>query len=397
MIGTQRYTESAKQVQGPRRELGLAGRVAVLWAMAGGVALGGFGVAAMTLLGRLSANGLFLTSGAMFLIGAVLGLVHGGVLGYFGREGRIDSTEATRKLGLAALYAIPALAFAWVAAGWIAMTVVASYAGGTGLMIGSALGWTAGAALVAAAAWQGWKALRNAYDRWPARRAGTFLVAATFAALVVTFLADRPELWGFELTVTPVGGVLLAAAISLWFVGPAVTIALRLFRRLPEPGLAVGFGGDGKALTGVALGLAAGLVLGLLALPFHQPPAAVPGVGGEGVLGGLALAVSEAMVNEVLLRLTLMTGLAWLLVRWHDLHREEVGLMAIAGVAVLQVALYAPALGAVGFSSIATAATYALVGVLVPAAVFGALYWFRGFGTALLADATALGVLVLLA
>lgn len=397
MISDRSNSMEETRTRGPERGIGITGRVAVLWAMAGGLVGGGFLVAAMTLTGRLSADGLFLSSGALFLIGALLGMAHGTVLGYLGRGRDVSGHEARRNVAMAALYAVPGLAVAWIASGWIAMTVVVAYAGGTGLMIGSVLGWLAGGALVAAAAWQGWKALRNAYARWRARRIGTFLVAATFGALLITFLADRPELWGFELTLTPVGAVLLAAAIALWVVGPAVTAALRLFPRLPEPGPAVGFGRKGGAITGVALGLAAGVALAAVALPFHQPPAAVPGAGGDGIFEAVALAVSHAMVNEVLFRLALLTGVAWLLVRWQRLHSDEVGLAAVVGVALLQVVLYAPALASIGFASATTAIGYAVIGVLTPAAVFGALYWYRGLGTALVADATALGLLALLA
>ena len=55
------------------RGIGLHGRVAVTWAAAGGILLGGVLVAVMTLAGRLSGHGLFFTVSGLFVIGAVLG------------------------------------------------------------------------------------------------------------------------------------------------------------------------------------------------------------------------------------------------------------------------------------------------------------------------------------
>lgn len=380
---------------GLRRGLGLSGRVAVLWAVAGGVALGGFATAGMTLAGRLSASGLFMTSGALFLVGAVLGYLHGSALGYFGRPEGWDSRAAAADIGKAALYAIPAAAVAWVVSGWIAMTTVGLYVDEALVMLVVGAAWLVGAGLVAAAAWQGVRALANAYARWPMRRAGTLLVAATYAALLVTFLADRPELWGVDLRVTETGAVLLATGLTFWVAGPLVTVALRLLSRLPAPRPSPGFSGGWR--TNLVLGLAVGGALALVAVPFHQAPLGVPAAAaGSGAAAAVILAASQALVDEVLLRLVLMTGVVWLLLRWHSVHREEAALAGVIGIAVLQVALYAPGLMEIGFPTTAAALGYTAANVLLPAAVFGALYWLRGLGTAVVADATALTALALL-
>lgn len=378
------------------RGIGRAGRTAVLGAVAGGVALGGFAVAGMSLGGRISGSGLLLSATALFLVGAVLGFVHGGVLGFFGREDGVDGHIAVRSLAKAALYAIPALAVAWVVAGWIALTVVARFTGEIAPMVGVGLGWLAGGALVAWAASTGWQALRKAYARWPSARAGTFLVAATFAALMVVFQADHPEVWWLDVELNAVGAVLAASAATLWIVGPLVTLALRALRTLPDPRPSVGPGAGSRAVVNLGLGLAVGAALALVALPFHHAPLAVPAEAPTGLLAGVTLALSHAMVEEVLLRLAVLTGAVWLMLRWGDMQRGSAAVAGVAGVAVLQVALYLPALGGVGFPSASAAAGYAVAGVLVPAAAFGALYWFRGFSTALVADATAIGLIALL-
>lgn len=384
-----------KESERVRRDLAATGRLALWWSVGGGLLLGGFAVAAMTLAGRLSGSGLFLTSGSLFLVGALLGYVHGAVLGYFGRPEGESPRGAARSLMKAGLYAIPALAVAWVVAGWIAMTVVGLYVDELPVYAIVGLAWVAGAATVGFAGWRGIEALRRAYARWPGRRAGTLLVGATYAALLVTFLADRPELWGLDLRVTGLGAVLLATGLTLWVAGPLITGALRLLRDLPSPRPSLGFAGDWK--VNLLLGAFVGGALALLALPFHQPPLAVPAMGaGVGAVGGVLQAVGQALVDEVLLRLVLMTGVVGVLLRWHSLHREEAALIGVIGVVILQVILYLPGLAGMGFPSTIAGLGYAAVNVAVPAAAFGALYWLRGFGTALVADATALGALALL-
>jgi hypothetical protein len=291
---------------------------------------------------------------------------------------------------LAVLYSVPALAVGWLVTIWVAMTVVAVFMGRTAPLVGSAIGWALAAAVLVSAAVLGARAFRSAYAGWPERRAGTLIVAATFAALCVTFLADRPEIWGLRLRLTEVGGLLLAAEITIWVVGPAVTMALRALKRVPglhPVGVAPGWRGAGDLLVG----LTTGVVVGLLVVPFAAP-ASVPAT-----LGTVVAGVSAALVDEVLLRLILVTGVAWLLVRWHDLHREELVLLSVAAVALLQVILYAPGVIATGFPTALAALAFTATAVLLPAAVFGLLYWKKGFSAAVLADAVYVAVVLILA
>jgi hypothetical protein len=143
------------------RDTGMTARVAVLWAVAGGILAGGFLVAAMTLAERLNGNALLLTAGGLYILGAVLGFANGAVLGFFGRPDDVKPGEAVRKLGFAALYAVPALALGFLVAGWIAMTVMAMYAGHTAALAAMAAGWLIGAVLVAWAVLEGWAAMHN--------------------------------------------------------------------------------------------------------------------------------------------------------------------------------------------------------------------------------------------
>jgi len=376
---------------GPRN-VGLHGWAMVAWTVAGGVALGGVTVAYWTLAGQLSANGLFLTATGLFAIGAFLGLLHGAVLGWFGRDEGVTNRRTTRDLLVAALYALPALAVGWLVSVWISMTVVAAYLGGVAPTVGVAAGWVAGAVILAWAAIVGARALERAYARWPEREVGTVVVGATFAALLLIFLAERPEIWGLRMRVTELGGVLLAAAISIWVVGPAVTVALRLVNGLPDAVRPrIGVRGGWGAAADLTLGLTVGLVVGLLAVPFAAPAAA------DATAGAVVAAVGNALVDEVLLRLVLVTAVGWLVLRWHDLHREEVAVVAVAAVALIQAALYTPGVLAIGFPTVVAASAFALTTVVLPALVFGALYWTRGFSTALVADAAFVTAVIVLA
>jgi hypothetical protein len=376
------------------RDVGLMGRVIVTWTVAGGLLVGGFLVAAMTLAGKLSGSGLMLAAGSLYVIGGVLGFGHGAVLSFFGRPADMTAREALGRFGMAALYAIPALIVGFLAAGWIAMSAVVLYIGRPLPMAGAAIGWLVGLSLVFAAVVNGWTALRNAYARWPERQLGTLLVAATFTALLVLFLSDRPELWGLRVRVTEVGAVLLAAVGAFWIAGPAVTVALRLRRKLQGGAAVVPAVDRTRFVTGIAIGLAAGAVLGVLAVPFQQAAFATPAP--VGTLGGAVLVASRAIVDEVLLRLFLVTGVVWALTRWSGTERPMAAVYAVAVAALVQVVLYMPGVNAIGFATPGATAAYVAMTIALPALVFGFLYWKRGLGSALVAHATALVALALM-
>jgi hypothetical protein len=171
-----------------------------------------------------------------------------------------------------------------------------------------------------------------------------------------------------------------------------VTAALRLLGRLPGPRPASTFVHTSKPWSDVSVGLLVGLVLGILAVPFAEPAVATA----TGTMGAVVTSVSQAVVDEVLLRLVLLTSVAWALLQWHRVRPAEAVTAAVVVTALVQVVLYTPGVLAVGFPSTVTALGFVLVTVLLPALAFGTLYWQRGFGTALLADATAVTAMALL-
>jgi hypothetical protein len=102
-------------------------------------------------------------------------------------------------------------------------------------------------------------------------------------------------------------------------------------------------------------------------------------------------------VDEVLLRLILMTGATWLLLRLYPLHQQGAALLAVGVSALAQLLLYLPGIASIGFPTALSALGYTAATVLVPSLVFGVVFYARGFTAAVLADATALTALVLLA
>jgi hypothetical protein len=369
--------------------LGTAGKLAVSWAVGGGILVGGFLVAGMTLAGQLSGFGLLLTATGLFAVGGVLGFIHGGLLGWLGRLPTESRRQALVSVGMGAVYALPALMVSWLVAGWIAMTTVALYSGKVAGLIGSGIAWLIGAALLVLAAEQGWSAIRRLYAAWSNARVASLLVAALYGGLLAVFLAERPQLWGLSVQVTTVGAVLLATAATLWLAGPVVALSLALLDRMPVARPAVAFGGRSRALVSVAIAVTVGVVLALMALPFYT---ATYGV----TTGGMASVLSGALMDEVLFRLFLVTAVAWVGLREFGFTEAKAVGVAVAVAALAQVLIYLPGVLAIGFPSTATLVGFLAVTALVPALALGVLYWQRGFGTALVAHATALVALFLI-
>jgi hypothetical protein len=369
--------------------LGTVGKLAVSWAVAGGILVGGILVAGMTLAGQLSGFGLLLTATGLFVVGGVLGFIHGGLLGWLGRPATESRRQALASLGMGAVYAVPALLVSWLVAGWIAMTTVALYAGKVAGLIGSGIAWLIGAALLVVAVEHGWSAVRRLYAGWSNARVASLLVAALYGGLLAVFLAERPQLWGLQVQVTPVGAVLLATAATLWLAGPVVALSLALLDRMPVTRPAVAFGGRSSALVSIGIAVVVGVVMALIALPFYT---ATYGV----TAGGMTGALSGALMDEVLFRLFLVTAVAWVGLREFGFTEGKAVGVAVAVAALAQVLIYLPGVLAIGFPSTATLLGFLAVTALVPALAFGVLYWQRGFGTALVAHATALVALFLI-
>jgi hypothetical protein len=129
-------------------------------------------------------------------------------------------------------------------------------------------------------------------------------------------------------------------------------------------------------------------------VPFQQAAFATPAP--VGTLGGAVLIASRAIVDEVLLRLFLVTGVVWALTQWAGTHRTMAAVYGVFAAAFLQTVLYMPGVNAIGFASTGSTVAFVAMTVVTPALVFGLLYWKRGLATALVAHASALVALALM-
>jgi hypothetical protein len=209
----------------------LPGRLEVAWAMAGGIVAGGPLVASIMLSGRASSSMLMTITSVLFVIGGALGLVHGAVLGYLGREQDCSGHRAVQSLVMGVFVAVPALLLAWFIALWIGLTAAALSLRWYALLAIVAVGWVTGGVICFWGAWQGWRALGNMLERWPEHRAGIVILAVVFVFLLVSFLVWQPEVWWTELRVTGVGAVLLAVGVTVWVAAPATAFMLWLTHR----------------------------------------------------------------------------------------------------------------------------------------------------------------------
>ena len=144
--------------------VGVAGRTALTFALAGGVLLGGAYVGAMGLLGRTSGHALLVTAVPFYAFGILAGFVTGAVAGLTGR-GRVTRVDAARGVRLAALYLIGLAPIVFVPAGWMAMTAAALYLGRPAALIGTTLGWLTAGAIVHAALDAAARVTRNVLAR----------------------------------------------------------------------------------------------------------------------------------------------------------------------------------------------------------------------------------------
>lgn len=212
--------------------------IAGSWTLAGGIA-GGLLTAVLILTGRMHPDPL--TSGFLSVGGAMLGALHGVVLGYIGHcDDETDLPPGARHVRfprlMTALAAAGAFAGAVVMTTWLGLASVAARAGDPAGWGGLALAFPVVATSMAWATLLGWYALENAYARWPDHRVGSLLILGAFAVLITLFVAFDRTVPGTQLHLTRLAGALLALLITLWLAAPAIYFGLRLWHRGPQTG-----------------------------------------------------------------------------------------------------------------------------------------------------------------
>lgn len=176
------------------------------------------------------------------------------------------------------------------------------------------------------------------------------------------------------------------AALGLWL-GRRIGLGAPLLAALLSRQAGAGGTLARHARLAIVAGLALGAVLWVLrvvTLPYLPPD--LPALGHRGAVGGLLVAISAAVGEEVWLRLGFMTILAWLLVRVTG-RTELTPRIAWTAIVIAALAfglIHLPQLAAAGAASIigivATMLGNALVGILC-----GWLYWQRSLVAAIVA------------
>jgi len=206
-------------------------RVVISWSVAGGVTLGGLLVGLAALGSPETAQGLLPLAPALFLVGALAGLMHGSVLAYMGRSEGVSGEDAVIAVAAGILLTIPALVVAWVAAAWVSLTSAALILHTFRTAALTLIGWVVGAAVCCWAAVEGWEALCTAVSRWPERRAGVVLLIGAAVGMAVLFNHHRPGVWGTDLRVTGIGALILALVSTIWLALPIIVVLLRYLHR----------------------------------------------------------------------------------------------------------------------------------------------------------------------
>jgi len=215
-------------------DIGLPGWTVLTWTIAGGIMTGGVWVLVLEATGAVDPIRAGSLAGFLFFFGAAVGAAHGMVLGMVGRpEGR-SLAWAAGSAAIGLFLTIPALAGGWVLSHAIAEVPATQALGGLSAMASSSLFWGIGAAICFLAAFEGFRALVNAYHRWPDCKAGSILLIVILGVLAFQFVRTEPALWGTEIQVTGFGAVLLALGATIWIGAPMIVVALMVAHRLHE-------------------------------------------------------------------------------------------------------------------------------------------------------------------
>jgi hypothetical protein len=386
----------------PHRGVELPAAVAISWSLATGMVLGGAAVVAMIATNRMSGHLLLLGSATLFVSGAVLGLIHGMILGVAGRP---EGTTPRQAFGamLHGLFYYPfGLLLSWAVAGWVAAMPIALLGHHIIGAAISALAWVAMAATVYFAASTGLHALTLAYRRWPDRVPGTILVGATLVALLVSFAIEPPTIWFTDVRLTYPGAVALALAATFWFYGPIITTGLSVLRKslalFPATRVFDRVHAWRGILTRLGIAVLAGLVLAVIALPFYRGSLGLPTDAERlGMLPALGLALANAVTDELFLRLFVFTAVLAIVVRYLPRERAWAPWLAIGAAMVADILVHLPEMQQLGLPGFSTVISYGLARMALPAALFGYLYWRRGLGTAVAAHAATAAAIGLLA
>jgi len=172
--------------------------------------------------GRAVYDNLFLAL-ALFLLGTLLGLLHGSVLAYVGRSDFCSTRRTRQQLLRAFVASVPLGLVALVVASWLSLTSVALQSGPRLLWALALLGWLASAGMWGYAAYESTGACRIAFARWAG---GAIGLAVAGLAFVLVFLLSLVYTSGEgpPLEVDLVAAWFVSFLATVWIVIPFLTI-----------------------------------------------------------------------------------------------------------------------------------------------------------------------------
>ena len=210
---------------------GLPGRVALSWALAGGLTMEAILVVAALMSGVRAATSDPLAATVFFLVGVVGGFVHGGLVGVVGRADDVSLRRALLSVERAALATVPLSVLTWGAALWISLTGTEAARGRPGLLLAVGVGWVTLAGVGIWALREGGAALRHTLVRWPMGPGGAAVLGLVSVVLVISFVWWRPEIWFTDVRTTPLGAAMLALGVTIWFALPLLALGIHLLHR----------------------------------------------------------------------------------------------------------------------------------------------------------------------
>jgi len=376
------------------REVGLTGAVVVSWTSAGSVLLGGVWPALRGMTGDTLPGGWLISTG-WFVLGALLGLLHGAVLGVIGRRHRKSVSDAWNAVGISAMYTLPAIAILWGVAGVVALTTSLWDPGNIARMVAVIASWGIVVAVTGGAVVQGTRALLSAFRRWPEWPVGTAATILAFVAVLSELLSPAPRVFWYPIRPLPEIAVVLSFVIAAWFVGPGVTLGLRQRRYLAEQP-ALGFSGSPlHRLIGLASALIAAPLLAIPTLVAEAPPLHVPPFTlGVSLEWGIARAAEIVVILGVVMRLAIVTTVLSWLRRNRLLGPGMARFLAVVVGATIETAVHLPGVLSLGIPGAGATWGFVLGNVALPAAVLGYLYLHHGWAASLLAHAGALAMVI---
>ena len=217
-----------------QKEARIPGRIVISWTMSGGILFGMIGTV-LTLTQQLPGFDFFVTLSSTFVFGALIGMLHGLVLGVFSKPRDTSFIDSFKQVGLGLLYSLFSLPVAYLVTLWIGFAFYYQLDPNFSRLLGAIIGGWIGLSVLVWTAWETWRAIRIIVTAWPDFVLVTGVVAVVFLVLVWFFEAFAPFVFQDDYNIRQ--AIFISGGIAALVVGPLVTLAavgLRRFVRLQK-------------------------------------------------------------------------------------------------------------------------------------------------------------------